>query len=348
MSDDKKIEGCTNWNEQRIHTTIHDSLSPIPSFDVKKFTFEDNKNVYVIKVDKGLEPPYITNKGMIYERISSGSFPIKDSMKLTQLYYQRENELKRIEDKISIPPINERVSNLFGYIDVGFQLNVSNTEEIQNAFLEFDINKYSESRWDGEPSSCNINRVGNSIICKSNVLFAGKGKWLPANTGFFLEIMSDGSAKYRTLLLDSDDDKNKVNIMINRHMSMVFEDIYYAIFGDKISKNYIGAKKYEKLTTIFQFIPYYNYGRIYLENMPEMKEKAEIMQSIIEEREKINGIDIVLSSNRIPTHGLYTMDGNWFSKRKLQMDSKGITEALFSSSFNMLGYMPEFNEINKP
>ena len=82
--------------------------------------------------------------------------------------------------------------------------------------------------------------------------------------------------------------------------------------------------------------------------MAETQENDAIMQFMIEEREKINGIDIVLSSNRIPTHGLYTMDGNWFSKRKLQMDSKGITEALFSSSFNMLGYMPEFNEINKP
>ena len=81
VSDDKRIDGCNNWNEQRIHITIHDSLSPIPSFDIKKFTFENEKNVYVIKVDKGLEPPYITNKGMIYERVSSGSFPIKDSSK---------------------------------------------------------------------------------------------------------------------------------------------------------------------------------------------------------------------------------------------------------------------------
>ena len=30
VSDDKKIEGCQKWDEQRIHATIHDSLSPIP------------------------------------------------------------------------------------------------------------------------------------------------------------------------------------------------------------------------------------------------------------------------------------------------------------------------------
>lgn len=39
----KKIEGCQKWDEQRIHATIHDSLSPIPSFDVKKFETNDNK-----------------------------------------------------------------------------------------------------------------------------------------------------------------------------------------------------------------------------------------------------------------------------------------------------------------
>ena len=76
ISDDKKIEGCTAWNEQRIHTTIHDSISPTPSFDVKKFTC-NTKIVYIIKIDEGAEPPYVTNEGRIYERLSSGSLPIK-------------------------------------------------------------------------------------------------------------------------------------------------------------------------------------------------------------------------------------------------------------------------------
>ena len=49
ITDDKKIEGCTDWNEQKIHTTIHDSITPTPSFDVKKFTCSDGI-VYVIKI----------------------------------------------------------------------------------------------------------------------------------------------------------------------------------------------------------------------------------------------------------------------------------------------------------
>ena len=91
VSDKKEIDGCKKWNEQSIHAMIHDSLSPTPGFDVKKFVTNDNKNIYVIRIEPGTMPPYITSKGKIYERLSSGSFPINDSTKLTQMYYQREN-----------------------------------------------------------------------------------------------------------------------------------------------------------------------------------------------------------------------------------------------------------------
>ena len=37
VSDKKQIDGCTVWNEQRIHATLHDSITPTPSFGIKKF-----------------------------------------------------------------------------------------------------------------------------------------------------------------------------------------------------------------------------------------------------------------------------------------------------------------------
>lgn len=88
VSDQKQIEGCSTWNEQRIHTTIHDSITPTPSFDVKRFTIGTDI-VYVIRIDEGAEPPYITSNGKIYERLSSGSFVIKDSSKLSQIYNKK-------------------------------------------------------------------------------------------------------------------------------------------------------------------------------------------------------------------------------------------------------------------
>ncbi len=121
VSNNKQIEGCVEWNEQRIHAAIHDSITPTPSFDVKKFTVDTNV-VYVIKIDEGSEPPYITSSGKIYERLSSGSFPIKDSSKLSQIYNKREQLLAKMEKKVSIPPVYENSNNIYGYIDIGFSL----------------------------------------------------------------------------------------------------------------------------------------------------------------------------------------------------------------------------------
>lgn len=98
ISDDKQIKGCSEWNEQRIHTLIYDAITPTPSFDVKKFTL-DAGTVYVVRIDEGAEPPYITSNGKIYERLSSGSFPIKDSFKLLQIYNKREQLLKKQRKK---------------------------------------------------------------------------------------------------------------------------------------------------------------------------------------------------------------------------------------------------------
>lgn len=47
VNDDKTIGGCLEWTEQRIHATIHDSISPTPIFDVKKFEI-DGKTIYII------------------------------------------------------------------------------------------------------------------------------------------------------------------------------------------------------------------------------------------------------------------------------------------------------------
>lgn len=135
VSDDKKIEGCQKWDEQRIHATIHDSLSPIPSFDVKKFETNDNKKIYIIKVDEGPEPPYITNKGEIYERISSGSFVIKESLRLSQMYTKKEDSWKKLEKKITIDSVQEKVENVLGYIDVGFEPTFTNLEDVKNCFF---------------------------------------------------------------------------------------------------------------------------------------------------------------------------------------------------------------------
>lgn len=69
VNNDKSISGCRKWNEQRIHSTIYDSITPIPNFDVRRFKTKYGV-VYVIKIEEGTMPPYITNKGEIYQRVN--------------------------------------------------------------------------------------------------------------------------------------------------------------------------------------------------------------------------------------------------------------------------------------
>mgnify|MGYP000519584545 CR=1 FL=1 len=52
VDDNKNIVGCTAWNEQRIHITIHNGITPTPQFDVKCFSADD-KIIYVIKIEEG-------------------------------------------------------------------------------------------------------------------------------------------------------------------------------------------------------------------------------------------------------------------------------------------------------
>jgi predicted HTH transcriptional regulator len=80
-------------------------MTPIPNFDVKEFKIQDSL-VLVIKIEEGAMPPYVTNRGEIYERVSSGSFPIRDSSKLTQLYNKRVDQLEKIKRKIELSDID--------------------------------------------------------------------------------------------------------------------------------------------------------------------------------------------------------------------------------------------------
>ena len=82
-------------------------------------------NVLVIKIEEGLMPPYITSRGKIYERLSSGSFEIKDSARLVQMFYKREKQLKRIEKMLFIKPLEHVPDMVPGYLDICLLVYIS-------------------------------------------------------------------------------------------------------------------------------------------------------------------------------------------------------------------------------
>ena len=337
ISDDKQIEGCTTWNEQRIHTTIHDSITPTPPFDVRKFTF-DTGVVYVVKINEGSEPPYITNNGKIYERLSSGSFPIKDSAKLSQIYNKREQLLTKIEKKISIPPACDNSNNIHGYIDIGFSLTVSDIQIAFDTFKQVDLKTIATKKANTLPSF-SLSYVGNSIIFTPGGLSMSNGH-LPAHTNNFLEIMADGSARMRLLLINNNQDDSSVNMMLPATILRSYKDIYTKIMGDLFPHKIAYAKKYESLTVIKQFQPVLFYDEFVLELNPEWKDDNIKMLEALENYRKIFGVTTVMTDDRIPKTGLYTIDKRQLELWGQEYTAKSFIDELFFSKFITLGVIP--------
>ena len=340
VSDDKQIEGCTTWNEQRIHTIIHDSITPTPPFDVRKFTF-DTRTVYVVKIDEGSEPPYITSSGKIYERLSSGSFTIKDSSKLTQIYNKREQLLTKMEKKISIPPVCENSNNIYGYIDTGFSLVASDIQIALDTFNQADLKAIAAETAD-TLSSFSLSNVGNSIIFTPGGLSTPKGH-LPAHTNNFLEIMADGSARMRILLINNDQDDSSVNMMLPATILRSYKDIYAKIMGDLFPHKIAYAKKYESLTVRHQFQPVLFYDEFVLELHPDWKDDNNRMLEDLENHRKIFGVTTVVTDDRIPKTGLYTIDKRQLELWGQEYTAESFIDELFFSKFITLGVVPFTN-----
>ena len=341
ITDDKRIEGCTDWNEQRIHTTIHDSITPTPSFDVKKFTCSDGI-VYIIKVEEGAEPPYITSGGQIFERVSSSSQPIKDSSKLSQIYSKREQQLSNMESKITIAPIQKEVGNIYGYIDIGFIVVPSNRQTAIDIFNKADLkdvfNKLMVSI-----KSRNLTRVGNSIDYTPGGLSVANGMF-PAHANNFLEIMADGSARMRILLINNNIDEPDLNMMLPITLKKLYKDVYAYIMGELFPDKFAYAKKYESLTVLKQFNPVIYYDEWVLELESNFEEKNEKIFQKIEEYQKVMGTDIVVTDDRIPKSGLYTVDKRQLELWGMNYNCENIIDELFFSKFVGLGVIPDQKE----
>lgn len=337
ISDDKKIEGCTCWNEQRIHTTIHDAITPTPSFDVKKFIC-DSKIVYVIKIDEGAEPPYITSSGKIYERLSSGSFTIKDSVRLSQIYNKREQLLSKMELKISIPHIPENINNIYGYIDTGFAMVSSDRQTVLKSINKVDLKSVAK-RIVNVTDSSNLAYVGNSIVFTPGGLSTQNGH-LPAHANNFLEIMADGSARMRILMINNDPDDSTVNMVYAGAYIKLFKKVYTNIIGDLLPNKMVYAKKYESLTVCRQFYPTLFYDKDILEMYPELQNENERMLDATRNYQEVAGIDIVVTNDRIPKTGLYTIDKGQMEKWGVAYNAESIIDELFYSRFVTLGVFP--------
>lgn len=337
VNNDKTIGGCIKWTEQRIHTTIHDSITPVPNFDVKKFKF-DGTVVLVIKIEEGAMPPYITNKGQIFERISSGSFPINNSGKLSQLYTKRRDQLIRTKNKIELDEIridSTCPNNLCGYLDLGFSVVCSEITNFQKTFYVFDfipISEYLKSMH----INFSISRLGHSVLISIGQLsaMANNGKEALMNAGVhnFLEIMCDGSVRSRMILTANPDDA-KVDISSILYFYQIFKQVYIRIFGSNFIKKFVYSQKYERLTVIKQFVPYYNL------QSNEEDWVVDVFGSYLIEHKNKYGNNLMIESSRLPKNDYEIIDKRWFNTYGLKYDMDNLLHELFSSAHIHLGYI---------
>lgn len=335
IEDDKKITGCHDWTEEKINNAIRNLMSPTPIFDVKKL-LKNSLKIFVIKIEEGTMPPYITNKGVIYERISSSSFPIKDSFAISRMLEKRKDNIKKIENKIYIPAINENVNNLCGYLDFGFSVSFRNQQIVTNKIFNANFEEISKILKKNLDKNYSISKVGYSIcISIGNPKMDNNYNMLvPAGIDNFLEILPDGSVRGR-IVLPSLSESNIVSISSIVSIVYIFRDIYSSILKKDYCKNFIEARCYQKLTVLKIFEP-----KFVTSEDDEYFEKIE--QYYYKHKEKY-GSNIIVSNNRIPLNGFYLIDKAGFEERKIKYNEKNLFDQLFRNYYVMLGYIDSFD-----
>jgi hypothetical protein len=328
VDDYKNFVGCSKWTEQRIHSVMHDCITPIPNFDVKTFNI-DNSKIHIIKIEEGTLPPYITNKGQIFERVSSGSFVVKDSAKLSQIYYKNKEQLNSVELKLSLEPLRPIpiiAENLYAYLDFGFSTVFSESTVLQKNLVSFDFQPLCDFL-NSKDVRYSISRLGTSILISYgdvgfNPYILGSG------LHNFIEIMNDGSVKGRIILL-SFGHSNKVDISSLLINLDVFKKIYSMIFDKSYLKSFIYALKYEKLTVLKQFIPYYStQDNGYLRFIEYLNKHIEKY-----------GENLIVKGGRYPYVGLKTIDKKYFDDIKEKYNYKNLLNKLFPNAFATFGFV---------
>ncbi len=334
IEDDKTITGCVKWTEEKINNVFRDLIHPNPPFDIKRLS-KNGKKIYVIRIDEGGNPPYITNSGIIYERISSSSNPVSDSSTINRILEKRKDNIKKIENKLYIEPIKDNINNLCGYLDFGFSIISRDVSKIAEKLLNADFEKVS-NLLKKTKSPYSISKVGYSICITIGTIKYGNKRFdmlIPAGLNNFMEILPDGSVRGRVIFIAPTDDDTP-NIITSGIISMMysyFKDAYASIFGDKFYSNFIEAKKYEKLTVLKMFE-----SKILNNPNDEFYEKFE---QFSEQHNNKYGSNIIVNSNRIPMNDFYVIDKKIFQERKVKYSDENLFDELFGTSYNLLGYI---------
>ena len=291
-------------------------------------------------------PPYIVNDGRIYERVSSGSFPIKDSVKLNHLIMKRRDEDASVARTIEIEPIDSKSKwypeNVCAYIDSGFVLACRDKLNILSKHRNEKILEKVVSVIAKYTNEYKISIVGTRILVTLyyNGAHDQNGNEIAIEGGIqnFIEILSDGSVRFRIIIINTDN-PCKASITSIGSLTYIFQEIYFAIVGADFDKNIVYARKYEKLSVLRQFRPYFYLDETNPKNVIKAYGELEESQSVK------YGENHIVVGNRFPSDGYLLIDQHLFDEFGLEWNTHTIIKELLSTVFDDLGFveLPVFN-----
>lgn len=111
------------------------------------------------------------------------------------------------------------------------------------------------------------------------------------------------------------------------------------IIGKNFSKIYLYAHKFEKLTVIRQFNPFFASD---ITKNQAVKEEA---RKLYFQHCRKYGNSIIVEGNRFPVNGYNLIDKRWFNNFKVKYTQENLIKELFLSAYTTLGYIDSF-ELN--
>ena len=86
-----EISGIDTSNQKdladRISKLIIGNISPAPDFEIKIVELKSGNSVVIVKVEEGIEPPYITSSGTIHQREHNANNPVRDRYLIEKMSY---------------------------------------------------------------------------------------------------------------------------------------------------------------------------------------------------------------------------------------------------------------------
>ena len=116
-----------------------------------------------------------------------------------------------------------------------------------------------------------------------------------------------------------------------------YKKAYTNIMGMLFPHKVAYAKKYESLTVRKQFQPVMYYDDFVLEVHPDWQKDNIKMWEAIQNHRKIFGTTTIVTDDRIPKTGLYTIDKRHLELWRKEYNAESIIDELFFSRYTTLG-----------